>query len=150
MKIKANDFTQRVAVCRCGNECRRHGKKRRRIKTLTGVQEYIVSSHFCIHCRKYFTPSLPFAQDHSRYGNDLKMKVLELHRQEFTLQQMQIHLQNRYGVKVPTTTMHDWISSDVEKSIIINISKKEEANEDHDHDTGSNRGTRDKEQIAVY
>ena len=96
---------RKKAVCPdCGRECRRHSKRTRYITTTRGREKMVCSVHYCGFCRKYFTYRSPLARHRVKYGED----VIEIIRNHSgTLQQIELHLLDKFNIHVPTTTIHD-------------------------------------------
>ena len=103
---------------RCGRaDCRRHSIGYRRPRDFGGpgrpAVPVAVSKHYCPDCRKHFTRPIPLSPRGGRYTRRVYDAVLDRARDPaLTLEQIQLHLMADHGLRVPTTTIHDWVHGD--------------------------------------
>ncbi len=89
----------------CGTECKRHSIARRHLKTLEGVKIIKVSVHYCKVCKKHFRVPISIAPQKAQYSQALINRAV---RYDGTLQQIEIYIEQNFGVHIPQTTIYDW------------------------------------------
>jgi hypothetical protein len=95
----------------CGRDSKKHSVKRKKVRTEEGVQQLIVSTHYCRSCDKYFTN--PDGEKHAPIRRGVSwgiiLKALRL-VEDMTLEQACQALRRQTGYELSPTTLHDWES----------------------------------------
>lgn len=111
--VKFIDLVFRYLTCpACGRErLPRHSRRTRRIKCVRNdiIIEY--GLHFCPDCNKIRSaPSYQIAAKNSHYSNRFKrLAILMRQRSGKTLQQMSDYFLKHYDLKIPPSTLHEFV-----------------------------------------
>lgn len=104
--------------CECGAICKKHSKGERKLHDLgeTGPRlwKVVYGKYRCRNCRKIFSIKTPMAEPHSQYTRRVINLAIRLSRVN-TLEKTSEILLSKYYVRVPITTLHDWIAESLGK-----------------------------------
>ncbi len=109
-------LARKVAHCPyCGELSKRHGHGRRSLREI-GVAgpvlvEVTYSKHCCEHCRKHFSvPMDHLAPPSGRFTNRVRWTAVDLViKSALTLEAAALRMRQRHFVRVPPSTIHDWV-----------------------------------------
>ena len=115
-RIRKIDVSRKVCACPvCGYKSKRHRNNVRRLCEI-GIDRPVVlevrySAHYCLECRKHFSVPLDhLAKLGAHYTNRVVACALAVLKDGMTLKVAVAHMLDKYFVKVPPTTIHEWYS----------------------------------------
>lgn len=121
VKVRTINLSRKTATCpRCGTMSKRHSIGHRKLREVgiscATVLEVTYSKHYCPECRKHFSlPMDHLAQPASRFTNRVRRTAIDLITKEsLTLEKAAGIMAEKYHVRVPPTTLHDWVVSEME------------------------------------
>lgn len=115
-KVKIIKIAHKTYKCpRCNKIAKRHSLGKRYVrdasKDIPTMLEIRYSKHYCLHCRRFFSvPMNHIAKKGGRFSNKVVHLAIELACRECkTLERTSEIMEEKYHVKVPPQTLHDWI-----------------------------------------
>ena len=114
-KVRRINLSRKVAPCpRCTYMSKRHTLGKRRLREI-GVDvptllEVTYSKHYCDRCKRHFSLSMShLALPHNRFTNRVRRTAVSLvKKQMMTLEKASEIMRQKYHVRIPSTTLHDW------------------------------------------
>ncbi len=100
---------------RCNRLAARHGHGHRRLREIgiksPAVVEVTYSKHYCKNCRKHFSaPMEHIAPAFSRFTYRVRWAAIEMVASKaMTLENATRQMWQKHFVRVPLTTLHDWV-----------------------------------------
>jgi hypothetical protein len=108
-------FDAPKAACpRCKRSCKRHTRRCSVRMGFKGEKWRVLSStHWCKECGKFFT-NLPAEWRRYHYAPEVRKFVAERYNNgDITLAKLAKFLWVEHGIKVPETTIHEWVNASV-------------------------------------
>lgn len=119
VKTRRINMSRKSARCPvCGGANARHSIGRRRIHEVgvhcPAVLVVTYSKHYCEQCRKRFSlPMEHLAPARSRFTNRVRRLAVDLILAlGYTYDRAELRMRNKYHVRTPISTMHDWVAED--------------------------------------
>ncbi|MHC4886739.1 MAG: hypothetical protein ACYTGH_16815, partial [Planctomycetota bacterium] len=120
-KVKKLTLSRKTCPCPvCGTTATRHSNGKRTLRDVgissPSMLEVIYSKHFCKVCMKHFSiPMEHIAPPSSRFTNRVRQTAVALiTKKSMTLEVATNQMLLKYHVKVPASTLHDWVVADMD------------------------------------
>lgn len=120
-KVRRINLSRKVVPCpRCGLNAKRHSLGKRYLHEVSlespTMLEVKYSKHYCVRCRRHFSlPMDHLAPPSGRFTNRVHRTAVGLViKQCLTLKKASQRMRQKYHVHVPPTTIHDWVSSEMD------------------------------------
>jgi transposase len=120
VKTRRVVISRNIYPCpRCGGLAKRHGHGRRSLREIgvdsPAVVEVTYSKHYCEECRKHFSISMEhIAPAFSRFTHRVRWAAIEMvAAKTMTLEKATLRMWQKHFVRVPLTTLHDWVRDTV-------------------------------------
>jgi transposase len=118
--LRAVNLSRKVVECPvCGTVSKRHSLGHRWLRdiglTQPSILEITYSKHYCTKCERHFNiPMEQLAHKESHYTHRIHRAAVDLiTKQNLTFEAAQSFMERKYHVRVPTSTMSDWINFDI-------------------------------------
>lgn len=114
------NLSRKFAPCpQCEGVAKRHSEGFRRPWEIgvDGPTRLLItfSKHYCENCRKHFSQCIDhIVMPGCRYTNRARRTAVDLVvRLGLTFEQAHYRMRRKYYVKVPVTTLHDWVVAEI-------------------------------------
>jgi len=119
-KVREINLSRKTAPCpRCNTISKRHSVGHRRLREVglsyPTTLEVTYSKHYCVNCRKHFSlPMDHLARPSGRFTNRVRRTSISLvTKQEITFEKATQTMWSKYHVRIPPTTLHDWVVAEM-------------------------------------
>jgi transposase len=118
--VKNVEMIKQTEKCpECSFVSKRQSTGTRKIKDIGSDGRSVIlnvkfSKHRCIPCGKIFSlPMKDIAHQGSRFSNKIRKISIDLvQNKEMTFEGASKHMRSKYQIKVPMSTIHDWVVED--------------------------------------